>query len=140
VSYEKIYKLKTYNFEIKSGMCKRCIFFHLNSKFLLNKCPWNTKISKWKKKTSVLPNEIIIDYHMAFFISHVISTRDAHISPRAKGPRANMGWELIWHVIYTCVIYTCVLDSCYERVSETEWLLFIYHRVTFGLALFWTFI
>ena len=29
---------------------------------------------------------------MAFFIS----TRDAHISPRAKGPRANMGRGLIW--------------------------------------------
>jgi len=27
---------------------------------------------------------------MAFFISLVISTRDAHISPRAEGPRANM--------------------------------------------------
>ena len=26
--------------------------------------------------------EINIDYYMAFFISHVISTRDAHISPR----------------------------------------------------------
>ena len=26
---------------------------------------------------------IFIDYYMAFFMSHVISTRDAHISPRA---------------------------------------------------------
>ena len=32
---------------------------------------------------------------MAFFISHVISTRDSHISPRAKGPRADMGRGLI---------------------------------------------
>ena len=30
-------------------------------------------------------NQIIIDYYMAFFISHVISTRDSHISPRAEG-------------------------------------------------------
>ena len=44
-------------------------------------------------------SEIIIDYYMSFFISHVISTRDAHISPRAEGPRANMGRGLIWHVI-----------------------------------------
>jgi hypothetical protein len=25
-----------------------------------------------------------VDYYMAFFISHVISTRDTHISPRAE--------------------------------------------------------
>ena len=42
---------------------------------------------------------IFIDYYMAFFISHVISTRDAHISPRAESPSANMGRGLIWHVI-----------------------------------------
>ena len=35
---------------------------------------------------------------MSFFISHVRSTRDAHISPRAEGPRSNMGLGLIWHV------------------------------------------
>ena len=28
---------------------------------------------------------------MAFFILHVISTRDLHISSRAEGPTANMG-------------------------------------------------
>ena len=44
-------------------------------------------------------NAIIIDYYMAFFISHVISTQDAHISSRAEGPRDNMGRRLIWHVI-----------------------------------------
>jgi hypothetical protein len=43
---------------------------------------------------------IIIDYYMAFFISHVISTGDAHIRPRDEGPRANMGRGLIWHVIW----------------------------------------
>ena len=37
---------------------------------------------------------IIIDYYMAFFISHVISTRDAHISPRLLHP-----WE-IWLVAF----------------------------------------
>jgi hypothetical protein len=45
-------------------------------------------------------SEIIIDYYMSFFISHVISTWDAHISPRPEGPRANMGRGLIWHVIW----------------------------------------
>jgi hypothetical protein len=44
-------------------------------------------------------NAIIIDYYMSFFKSHVISTRYAHIIPRAIGPRANMGRGLIWHVI-----------------------------------------
>jgi hypothetical protein len=34
--------------------------------------------------------QIIIDYYMAFFISHVISTRDAHISPNL-GYKANVG-------------------------------------------------
>jgi len=37
---------------------------------------------------------------MAFFISHVLSTRDIHISPRAEGPRAYIGRGLIWHVIW----------------------------------------
>ena len=35
-------------------------------------------------KISVLSG-IFIDYYIAFFISHVISTRDTDISPRAKG-------------------------------------------------------
>jgi hypothetical protein len=35
-------------------------------------------------------NMLIIDYHMAIFISHVIST---------GGPRAYMGRGLLWHVI-----------------------------------------
>ena len=43
---------------------------------------------------------IIIDYDMAFFISHVIWTGDTHISPRAEGPRSNMGRGLIWYVIW----------------------------------------
>jgi hypothetical protein len=42
---------------------------------------------------------VLDTYYMAFFISHVISTRDAHISPKAEVPRANMGRGLIWHVI-----------------------------------------
>ena len=37
---------------------------------------------------------------MAFFISHDISTRDAHISPRDEGPRTNMDRGLICHVIW----------------------------------------
>ena len=44
--------------------------------------------------------EIIIDYYMAFFILHVTSTRNIHISPWAEGLRANMGRGLIWHVIW----------------------------------------
>ena len=42
---------------------------------------------------------IIIDYYMAFFILHVISTGDTHISTRAEVPRAYIGRGLIWHVI-----------------------------------------
>ena len=38
-------------------------------------------------------------YNMAFFVSYPISTRDSHISPRAKGPRADMGRGLIWGMI-----------------------------------------
>jgi len=36
---------------------------------------------------------------MTFFILHVVSTRNIHISPWAEGPRANMGRGTIWHVI-----------------------------------------
>ena len=39
-------------------------------------------------------SEIIINYYMSFFISHVISTRDAHISPRAKGSRVDMACDM----------------------------------------------
>jgi hypothetical protein len=47
----------------------------------------------------VMLTVIVIDYYMAFFILHVISTRDIHISSRTKGPRTNMTRGLIWHVI-----------------------------------------
>jgi hypothetical protein len=42
----------------------------------------------------------MIDYNMALFILHVVSTREIHISPKAEDPRANMGRGLIWHVIW----------------------------------------
>jgi hypothetical protein len=47
----------------------------------------------------VMLTVIVIDYYMEFIILHVISTRDIHISPSVKDPRANIGRGLIWHVI-----------------------------------------
>ena len=40
------------------------------------------------------------DYYMAIFILYPVSTRDTHINPRAKHPRANMGLGLIWGMIW----------------------------------------
>ena len=54
---------------------------------------------------------IIIDYYMAFFIWHVISTRDAHISPGAailKNPYytpCNTAHIIIPHVIRIRLLY-----------------------------------
>ena len=48
------------------------------------------------------------DYHMAIFISYPISTRDTHISPRAEGPRADMGnsdWYGVWYENCHIIIY-----------------------------------
>ena len=40
------------------------------------------------------------DYYMAIFISYPVSTRDTHISPRAEGPRADMGQGLLWGMVW----------------------------------------
>jgi hypothetical protein len=48
----------------------------------------------------VMLTVIVIDYYMSFFILHVISTRDIHISSRTKGPRTNMSRGLIWQVLW----------------------------------------
>jgi hypothetical protein len=61
----------------------------------------------WNK--NILTVIFIIDYYMAFLISHVISTRDAHISPRAERPRANMGQGLIWHVIWKMLYHNLLI-------------------------------
>jgi len=37
---------------------------------------------------------------MAKSVSHAVSTRDTNISPRAKGPKDDIGWRLIQHVIW----------------------------------------
>ena len=65
---------------------------------------------------------------MAFFISHVISTRGAHIRPRAAVPRDNMVRGLIWDVIWKLsyhnllVIYPVVTSarSC-NKVGHLFW-------------------
>ena len=40
------------------------------------------------------------DYYIAVFISYPMSTRDTHISPRAVGPRVDMGQGLIWGMVW----------------------------------------
>jgi hypothetical protein len=64
---------------------------------------WSNKklIKKQKNKTETTKKQIIIiNYDMSFFISHVISTRNTNINPRANGPRNNMGRGFICHVIW----------------------------------------
>lgn len=51
-----------------------------------------------------------IEEYMTKSVSHLISTRDLNISPRAKGQRPDIGWGLIWvlyrfwHVLFFYVI------------------------------------
>ena len=49
----------------------------------------------------LLRNHINRDYDMAIFIPYPISTRDTHISPRAFGPRADMGVSAWYGVCYS---------------------------------------
>jgi hypothetical protein len=51
----------------------------------------NDFIGRYKSNIAATKRHIIIDYYMTFFILHVISTRDIHISPRAKGPSGYYG-------------------------------------------------
>ena len=56
---------------------------------------------------------------MAFFISHVISTRDAHVSPRAEDPRANMTYNIELNICYCSNInnginWAQVITTLYE--------------------------
>jgi hypothetical protein len=74
-----------------------CKFGVISIKYMII-CKIQVIFVGWNK--NILTVIFIIDYYMAFFISHVISTRDAHISPRAEGSRANMDRGLIWHVIW----------------------------------------
>ena len=69
---------------------------------------------------------------MWHFSYHVISTRDAQISPMAEVPRANMGRVLIWHVIWKMpyhnlfIIYRVVTSarSC-NKVGHLFWFTFM---------------
>jgi hypothetical protein len=73
-------------------------------------------------------------------------TRDAHISPRAEGPRANMGRGLIWHVTWKMpyhnlfIIYfrmfhlhiykhkLSVLNTCMQKKLLIECFFFLFCR------------
>lgn len=57
-----------------------------------------------------------IEEYMTKSVSHLISTRDLNISPRAKGQRPDIGWGLIWvlyrfwHVLFFCY-FTCIFEK-----------------------------
>jgi hypothetical protein len=76
---------------------------------------------------------ILIDYYMAFFISHVISIRYIHISPRAEGPKANIGQGLIWHVVWT-MPNSVVFNVCSQHVYHRQ--LFWNYRVKIHSIMF----
>ena len=75
---------------------------------------------------------MIIDYYMAFVISHVISTRDTHIipSPRAEGggPTANMGRGLIWHVKWKMPYHNLFIIYTSMRLSSYLWELVVFRN------------
>jgi hypothetical protein len=66
--------------------------------------------------------KIFIDYYMAFVISHVISTRDAHISQGLIWVEGWYGmWYEKWHII-TYLSYTSM------RLSSYLWELIIFRN------------
>lgn len=58
-----------------------------------------------------------IEEYMTKSVSHLISTRDLNISPRAKGQRPDIGWGLIWvlyrfwHVLFILYYCTCIFEK-----------------------------
>ena len=95
-------------------------------------CMKNVTVTVIWKMNCHLPSTMFTHvFYMAFFISHVISTRDAHISQRTEGPRANMGRGLRWHVIWKMhiIAYTSM------RFSPYLWELIVFrnHIAWFGI-------
>ena len=70
---------------------------------------------------------------MAKSVSHPISTRDSNISPRAVGPRADIGRGLIWGVIQIspCIVVFIIYLNFLIRI-ELTW--FIKNFYTFKLT------
>jgi hypothetical protein len=77
----------------------------------------------------LLIKSILIEYYMAFFIWHGISTRNAHISPRA-----HMGRGLIWLWYEKCHIIT-YLSYTSMRLSWYLWQLIVFrnHSLIYGI-------
>jgi hypothetical protein len=76
------------------------------------------------------------EYYMSKSVSHAVSTREPYITPRATGPRGDIGRGLIRHVIpiLTCnvhyilssfppAIFTCWLhkQNSYQSSRELSW-------------------
>ena len=80
-------------------------------------CLWTAKALARPRLCAGPPQTLLVayvinrDYYMAIFISYPISTRDTHISPRARwptGPRADMsvsGWYGVWYENCHIIIY-----------------------------------
>ena len=57
-----------------------------------------------KRFNRTIKTMIYTEYYMSKSASHAVSTREPYITPRATGPRGDIGRGLIWHVIQ---ILTC---------------------------------
>ena len=108
------------NRDIQMRITKYCILLRFLYIFIFtNVMATQYCVSSQMSNRIPIREQIIIDYYMAFFISHVISTWDDHISPRAEGPRANMGRGLIWHVIWKMPYH--ILQCVFLHIHES-WL------------------
>ena len=56
---------------------------------------------------------ILIEYYISKFVSHAVSTREPYITPRATGPRGDIGRGLIRHVIQilTCNVHYIIYSN-----------------------------
>jgi hypothetical protein len=82
-------------------------------------CMKNVTVTVIWKMNCHLPSTMFTHvFYMAFFISHVISTRDAHISQRTEGPRANMGRGLRWE---TCNCMRIMSLNTYNKNVDIIW-------------------
>ena len=57
------------------------------------------------------------EYYMSKSVSPAVSTREPYITPRATGPRGDIGWGLIRHVIQ---ILTCNVHYSYFAVFSFD--------------------
>ena len=90
---------------------------------------------------------IYTEYYMSKSVSHAVSTREPYITPRSTGPRGDIGWGLIRHVIQilTCNVHYIIYFNQWIELFPLSNLsffkfLYIFVFVSFGPILIFIYI